>query len=159
MPRMSAEQKKKSPKNRIQFSCVLSESDNNLVRDYRFTQIMTTRNTELTLSDVIDNVFASFRDYLNNPAVITSRESAKKNEYRLVFSMRTEDYALLKEYRLKKILTTQDVNLSMAGAFSQILDIFRQTLKSSGYELMSRPSVVRESESRKWAKKSDPDQN
>lgn len=143
-----------SPRNRVQFSCVLSEADNDLIRDYRFTQIMTLKNTELTLADVVDEIFISFRAYLDNPSVISPRRSAEKNECRMVLSMRAEDYELLKEFRLKKVLTTQDINISMTSVFCQLLDIFRQTLKDRGDILMSRPSVVRDAEVRKRTKKS-----
>ena len=148
MPRKSVAQQINPPKSRVQLSFMLSKEDNDLVRDYRFTQIMTTQNTELSLSDVIDDVFAAFREYLEKPTVIIPREDISgKRDYRVVFYIRQEDADLLKEFRLKKILSTQNVNFSLTGAMGQILDVFRRTLKQRNYELMSRPDIVRAAES------------
>lgn len=148
MPRKSIAQRINPARSRVQLSFMLSKEDNDLVRDYRFTQIMTTQNTELSLSDVIDDVFAAFREYLEKPTVIIPREDISgKRDYRAVFYLRQEDTDLLKEFRLKKILSTQNVNFNMTAAMGQILDVFRHTLKQRGYELMSRPDIVRAAES------------
>lgn len=147
---------KKSPllKERGTLSIVLSRKDNDLLRDYRYTQIMRSHNTELTLMDVLDEILDVFRaEYDSEKASsIVPEEIDKENavkEIRTVFSIRQKDLELLKQYKIDRILATGDIGFSLSKAMMCAFEIFRQTLNARGYELTSRPQIVRLAEVKK----------
>ncbi|MCH5305598.1 MAG: hypothetical protein J1E79_03870 [Rikenella sp.] len=154
MAKRTESTKKSASKIRGTFSVVLTREDNDLLRDYRYTQIMRTHNTELSLVDITDQFFDIFREeYKNNRlSSVEFRDSEKAavvKEFRTVLGIRTEDFDLLKQYKLDHILHTGNIEFTMTQAIQHVFEVVRQKLKAQGYALMSRPEIVRNAEIRK----------
>lgn len=140
-----------SPKVKVRgtLSVVLSREDNDFFRDYRYTQIMTTHNTELSLVDTIDQFFDIFREEYDKVSSMDFNDKEKSRvakEIRTSLNIRTKDLDLLKKHKLDCVLRTSNIEFTLTQALQHVFDVVRQRVKREGYELLHRPEIVREAE-------------
>lgn len=139
-------------KERGTLSVILTYEDNELLRNYRYTQIMRTQNIEFCMIDVIDDAFNVFKNTINKTTsfplfkIGIPGNASLANAHQTVLSIKHEDLEYLRKYRYNYILQTGNIAFTLNQAMMQVFEIFRQDLKSRDYELMNRPEIVRQAE-------------
>ncbi len=133
-----------------QTTYLISNSDNEFLRDYKHTTTLLTYNTEYSLVDVVNEALTIFKNNASNLKSLSQDESA--NDYprhRFVVCISDENAKMLRDFQVKLMILRGDSRISQSTIFSYVIQALRDDVKNRpGFKLLHRPESVRLAEKR-----------